>query len=124
MKKLFFLISALIFPATIGAFDFNYIDFGSPGKGRVSHSEITLSSQTTTTISTSGAQFAEIKLSSTSVVYWYRADGSTQNVRENGFPVIAGETPIIRVVNENPIGVRSSSGSAVQLLRVLKITPK
>lgn len=74
MKKLFFLISALIFPATIGAFDFNYIDFGSPGKGSVSHSEITLSSQTTTTISTSGAQ--------------------------------------------------SSSGSAVQLLRVLKITPK
>lgn len=123
MRSLCLAITIMFAPLMSHAVDYVYTDLFSNKKGRITHELVTLSSVTTTVINPN-AGFAEVRISSTPALYWYRIDGSTENVREYGFPVGGTESPVIRTINGNSIAIRSSSGTAVQTLRVLTIRPK
>lgn len=87
MKKIPFLVLILFLAGPLAAEEFmsvgqTYQGFYNSRDVSISHSTVTLSSSTVHTINVDGYQ--EIVINPTTADYWFRIDGSTQNIATVG----------------------------------------
>lgn len=91
------------------------------GGATVENTTVALSSANATVINPVG-RYLEIQLTAASATYYYRIDGSTQNVTTTGFPVLNGSSATIKVIDGGPLALQLGAGASAQTLRVLKIS--
>lgn len=122
MKRLALLIAFLALSVKVhAAVGMDYVEFYG-NKGATENTTVAVTS-TTAALITPTAYFSEITLSSASVRYFYRIDGTTTSVTTLGFPVIAGTERTIQVIKGNPLAIQLEFGAS-QTLRVQRIELK
>lgn len=121
MKRFALVFGLLVSGIYAHAVNYNYTSTLNQ-KGSVTNTTVSVSSITATVIQPT-SNFAEVTLSSASVRYFYRIDGTTTSVTTLGFPVVAGSERTIQVYKGFPLAIQLEFGAS-QTLRELIVQPQ
>lgn len=121
MKRILVLGIALIMSSVVMAIDGNYgLSYRSPKS--VEHGTVSISSYTAVNPAYgSPSSFTELRLSSSTVAYFYTINGSSSGIATIGFPVAAGVEYKISG-STNPIWILAAPGTTATTVRKLVIT--